>query len=397
MTGRRSLAAGAALCLGLIFSRLAGQAAETGAATPAAPAEEAIVPAQVLDGLLQEEAARPPSPGPGEFLERMQALRRENAPQLLGEHSRSRSHLESIRRDTVAGRGPLPGKWRLAAAAERDFFSLNFRNSGAAREADLARADILLEWVRDADLRLGVGITAYEGTADGGGGEIDAFWRPAAACETRLRLYAGQPWADDTYAVDADGNNDGVLLAAGGPVGSRLAWSADAQALWHHVGEDARGGGGFAGHEAQGGLRLDVFAWRDPRRSFGRGFLDRQARNDDGMEPGINVFGSIRRRTQDRPGRDIDIPVIESSADARVGVEWRQALGRRFGWWTGAFVGQDRERGIPWRSLWGANARAFWLLGDRGRLWAGWEVASESGTAVGGRTATASWGANWDF
>jgi hypothetical protein len=359
--------------------------------------EEAIVPLRERVGKILEEGARAEAGRTGNPEEdRRGELWHENGPETLFVHSQSRSRTESIERDWLSGRAPLPGKWRMAAVAERSFFCINERNSPVRREADLTRIELRGEWVRDPKLRVWMGGELHQGSAEGGGPEAGIVWSPVAKVETRISAWAGRAWDESTDAVRQDGIRHGGDALLTWKPWDRLAVALDGAAGAY----SAEGQGSledrFAGRRFEGGVRVDAAIWK-PGSLLGAGFLDRTASADEGLESGVFLFGSARRQVHEMPHAFTAVAVIEESEERTLGGEWRQPLGRRFGAVAGVFVGQDQERDISWPELYGMQARLLAFPGGHARLWAGWELASDSGTATGGRTATVEWGLNLEF
>ncbi|MCX7934430.1 MAG: hypothetical protein N3A66_04125, partial [Planctomycetota bacterium] len=240
-----------------------------------------------------------------------------------------------------------------------------------------------------------VGIEPYAGAADGLAGAAAVRWSAGDTWQFALSAFAHRPWDESTYGVESAGHVSGCRLGLSGWPFSRL-WCLGDIGIENYAAEKGRGEED-GGHAWEGGLRCGLALWRQPNRVAGAGFLDRGGRGDEAVENGFHLFVAGRWQEHDAPADFLAVPYIERSRDLRTGLEWRQTAGKRLAWLISGYVGEDQERLIPWRRLYGAQARIFFFPGQRSRLWAGWEMNSESGTAVGGRTVLLEWGINLNF
>jgi len=327
--------------------------------------------------------------------ERLAALEREHGGEALFTHSHSRSEVENIHRYSAACRMPLAGRWRLAAVGKREFYAINFPDSGAQISADLARLELRGEWVRDPRFMIEVGLEPYTGTATGLGTAVAMRWSAGDEWQLAFTGYTHRPWDESVYGVESDGHATGCRLWLSGWPLSRIWCLADIGAEEYDVNESASEED--AGWSWEGGLRCGWAIWRQPHKVAGAGFLDRSGRGNEAVENGFHLFAAGRWQEHKAPADFTSVPYIARSSDLRIGLEWRQTAGKHLAWIISGYIGEDQERLIPWRRLYGAQARLF-LFSDRGeRLWMGWEMNSESGTAVGGRTMLFEWGLNLDF
>lgn len=379
-----------------LWPALALRAGENADAIPEKVGLEIIRP-EVLDRLLALSKERKDLPDDllRTAADRLVALEKEHGSEALFTHSQSRSHFESIDRNWTACRIPLTGRWRLAAVGKREFYAINFPDSGERISADLARLEIRGEWARDPRFLIEAGVEPYGGTAAGLAAAAAVRWSAGDEWQFALAAFAHRPWDDSAYAVDSEGHVNGWRLWLSGWPHSRLWCLADIGAETYTVSE--RAGETDGGCSWEGGLRCGWAIWRQPNKVAGAGFLERSARGDEAIEDGFHLFAAGRWKEHEAPADFTAVPYIDRSSDLRTGMEWRQTAGKHMAWIVSGYIGEDQERLIPWQRLYGMQARIFLIPTQGSRLWAGWEMNSESGTAVGGRTVLLEWGVNLDF
>ncbi len=333
-----------------------------------------------------------------ELEERWYELKLQTCPEVLYDTTARWSSEERITEHSALGVVTVNDRLRLSAGARRSFFVLNQKQADDEK-VTLTTFSLGADWRLLPRLRLVSGLSAYTGRdARGVGADLACVWEVDDNLSLRLGGKIFQPWIDNTLAVDNDGRFHNLAASLNLRLTPRLSGTLDAGRWWYGVGERAPGGRARQAWRFDWGASLRYAIWHNPERVFGNGFLERSGEYEDSFSPGLFVYAACRRDTYHPRVRVPLVPVIAKSLDLRAGLAYNAALNRHWGLQAGAYAGHDTLREIPWRKLYGWNARLIFAPRGSVRVWCEYRMDGASGSAVAnGREQTLAIGANFNF